>query len=62
MVEYSECLKSWIPDRPLLAGVFRLAEEVDRVCKSMLVDNSMAVDNAKEDVHICVESCNSNAY
>ena len=37
MVEYSECLKSWISipsgkDRPLLAGVFRSAEEVDIVC------------------------------
>jgi hypothetical protein len=37
MVEYSECLKSWISipsgkDRPLLAGVFRSAEEVDKAC------------------------------
>ena len=37
MVEYSECLKSWISipsgnDRPLLAGVFWSAEEVDIAC------------------------------
>jgi hypothetical protein len=37
MVEYSECLKSWVSvpmgkRRPLLAGVFRSAEEVDKAC------------------------------
>jgi hypothetical protein len=37
MVEYSECLKSWVSVpkgkcRPLLAGVFRSAEEVDKAC------------------------------
>ena len=36
MVEYSECLKSWVSVpkgkcRPLLAGVFRSAE-VDKAC------------------------------
>jgi hypothetical protein len=48
MVEYSECLKSWISipigkDRPLLAGRGRVPE-VGRI----LVDDSMAVDNTNE--------------
>lgn len=51
IVEYSECLKSWISIprgkcRPLFAGVFRSAEEVDKAC-GILLEDSMAVDEAK---------------
>jgi len=49
MVEYSECLKSWVSVpkgkcRPLLAGVFRSAEEVDKACGIP----AAAVDTEKE--------------
>jgi hypothetical protein len=51
IVEYSECLKSWISipegkDRPLLAGVFQLAEEIDKACNILLGDSTV-VDEAK---------------
>ena len=51
MVEYSECLKSWVSipsgkDRPLLAGVFRSAEEVDKAFSGALEDDPVAVDDA----------------
>ena len=61
MVEYSECLKSWISipsgkDRPLLAGVFWSAEEVDIACDDVtmhaallrwMTNSHIAVDDAK---------------
>src|ERR1700735_4870315 len=48
VVEYSECLKSWVSvlkgkRRPLLAAVFRSAEEVDKACGI-----SATVDTEKE--------------
>jgi hypothetical protein len=51
IVEYSECLKSWISvprgkRQPLLTGVFRSAEEIDKAC-NILLEDSMAVDEAK---------------
>jgi len=53
MVEYTECLKSWISVpkgkcRPLLAGVFRSAEEVDKACNITSEDLQIAVNGAKD--------------